>query len=73
MTLSEMFTEEDTRSFEERRDEVIALVIQATDLAGRERYLRRAVRRCSKAHTEQDFDRAYQSLVDAISSAPLPA
>jgi hypothetical protein len=65
-----MFTEEDTRSFEERRDAVIALVIQATDLGGREQYLRRAVRRCRKAHTEQRFDRAYESLVDAISSAP---
>ena len=73
MTLSDMFTDEDTRSFEERRDEVIALIIQATDLGGRERYLRRAVRRCCKAHTEQEFDRAYESLVDAISSAPLPA
>jgi len=73
VTLSEMFAEEDTRSFEERRDEVIALVIQATDLGGRERYLGRAVRRCSKAHSEQEFDREYQSLVDAISNAPLPA
>jgi hypothetical protein len=73
VTLSEMFSEEDTRSFEERRDEVIALVIQATDLGGREHYLRRAVRRCSNAHSEQEFDRAYQTLVDAISSAPLPA
>ena len=68
-----MFTEEDTRSFEERRDEVIALVIQATDLGGREQYLRRAVRRCRKAHTEREFDQAYESLVEAISSAPLPA
>jgi hypothetical protein len=73
MTLSDMFTEEDTRSFEEQRDEVIALVIQATDLGGREQYLRRAVRRCRKAHTEQEFDQAYESLVEAISSAPLPA
>ena len=73
MTLSDMFTDEDTRSFEERRDEVIALIIQATDLGGRERYLRRAVQRCRKAHTEQEFDRAYESLVDAISSTPLPA
>ena len=71
VTLSDMFTEEDTRSFEERRDEVIALVIQAVDLGGREQHLRRAVRHCSKAHTEPEFDRAYESLVDAISSAPL--
>jgi hypothetical protein len=66
-----MFTEEDTRSFEQRRDEVIAIVIQATDLGGREQYLRRAVRRCRNAHTEQQFDRAYESLVDAISAVPL--
>ena len=71
MTLSDMFSEEDTRSFEERRDEVIALIIQATDLGGREQYLRRAVRRCRKAHTEQEFDRAYESLVDDISARPL--
>ena len=73
MTLSDMFAEEDARSFEERRDEVISIVIQATDLGGREQYLRRAVRRCCKAHTEQEFDRAYETLVDAISSAPLTA
>jgi hypothetical protein len=73
VTLSDMFTEEDTRSFEERRDEVIALIIQATDLGGREQYLRRAVRRCRNSHTEREFDQAYESLVDAISSAPLSA
>lgn len=73
MTLSEMFTEEDTRSFEQRRDEVIGLVIQATDLSGGEQYLRRAVHRCSRAHSEQEFDQAYESLVSAISSAPLSA
>ncbi len=72
MTLSDMFTEEDTRSFEQRRDEVIALVIQAVDLGGREQHLRPAVRRCRKAHTEHEFDVAYECLVDAIASAPLP-
>jgi hypothetical protein len=66
-----MFTEEDTRTFEERRDEVIALVIEATDLGGRERYLRRVVHRCRKAHSEQEFDQAYEELVIQISSAPL--
>ena len=66
-----MFSEEDTRSFEERRDEVIALVIQATDLNGQEHYLRRAVHRCHRAHSEREFDQAYESLVRAISSATL--
>jgi hypothetical protein len=71
VTLSEMFTEEDTRTFEQRRDEVIALVIQATDLGGREQHLRGAVHRCRRAHTEQEFDHAYESLVSDISSAQL--
>lgn len=71
MTLSAMFTEEDTRTFEERRDEVISLVIEATDLGGSEQYLRRAVHRCRKAHTEPEFDQAYEDLVDQISAAPL--
>jgi hypothetical protein len=52
---------------------VISLVIQATDLSGGEQYLRRAVHRCRKAHTEHEFDQAYESLVSAISSAPLSA
>jgi hypothetical protein len=68
-----MFTEEDARSFEERRDEVISLVIEATDLSGREQYLRRAVHRCRKAPNEGAFDRAYETLVTTISSAPLYA
>ena len=73
VTLSEMFSEDDGRSFEQRRDEVIALVIEATDLSGPEQYLRRTVRRCRRATTEQKFDRAYKSLVAAISEAPLYA
>lgn len=71
MTLSDMFTDEDTRTFEERRDEVISLVIEATDLGGREQYLRRAVHRCRKAHSEKEFDAAYEELVLQISAAPL--
>lgn len=73
MTLSEMFTEEDTRSFEARRDEVIALIIEATDLSGGEQHLRRAVHRCRQAHNEQEFDEAYDSLVSAIAKEPLSA
>jgi len=71
VTLREMFTEEDSRSFEERRDEVISLLVQATDLDGHERYLRRAVHRCRRASTEGEFDQAYESLVTTISTAPL--
>ena len=52
---------------------MISLVIQATDLSGGEQYLRRVVHRCRRAHTEQEFDQAYESLVNAISTAPLSA
>ena len=73
VTLNETFTEEETRSFEERRDEVIALVIQASNLNGREHQLPSAVHRCRRAHTERQFDQAYESLVEALTSAPLSA
>ena len=73
MTLSDMFSDGDTRTFEEQRDEVISIVMQATDLGGREQYLRRAVHRCRRASTEREFDRAYETLVSVISSAPICA
>lgn len=73
MTLSDMFTDGDTRTFEERRDEVISIVEQATDLRGREQYLRRAVHRCRRASSEREFDRAYETLVSEISNAPISA
>ena len=71
MTLREMFSEDDHRSFEERRDEVLSLVIEATDLSGDERFLRRAVHRCRRASSEREFDRAYEDLVTEITKAPL--
>ena len=71
MTLREMFSEDDQRSFEERRDEVLSLVIEATDLGGNEQFLRRSVRRCRRASTEREFDQAYEELVGQISRAPL--
>jgi hypothetical protein len=66
-----MFSEDDDRSFEERRDEVLFLVIEATDLNGHEQYLRRSVHRCRRASTEREFDQAYEELVVQISQAPL--
>ncbi len=73
MTLSDMFAEDDARTFEQQRDEVVALVVQASDLNGNEQYLRRAVHRCRRAHNEVEFDQAYESLVDAIARAPICA
>ena len=72
LTLSEMFSD-DTRTFEQQRDEVLALVAQAADLEGPDQYLRRAVHRCRRAHNAEEFDEAYESLVEAIVAAPLTA
>jgi hypothetical protein len=73
LTLSEMFSDDDTRTFEQQRDEVLALVAQAADLEGPDQYLRRAVHRCRRAHNADEFDEAYESLVEAIVAAPLTA
>ena len=73
MTLSEMFSNDDTRTFEEQRDEVLALVGQAADFEGPDQYLRRAVHRCRRAHNAEEFDEAYDTLVEAIVVAPLTA
>lgn len=73
MTLSEMFAEDETRTFEQQRDEVLSLVAQAADLEGPDQYLRRAVHRCRRARNAEEFDEAYESLVEAIVTAPLTA
>ncbi len=71
LSLSEMFAEGDGRTFEEQRDEVLSLVVQATDLAGKEQYLRRDVHRCREAHDAHEFDSAYESLVEKITRTPI--
>jgi hypothetical protein len=71
VTLSEMFSDGDARSFEQQRDEVVSLLLEATDLSGEDQYLRRAVHRCRRAHSERTFDRAYEDLVSAIATTPL--
>jgi hypothetical protein len=73
LTLSEMFADDEARTFEQQKDEVLALVAQAADLAGPDQYLRRAVHRCRRAHNAEEFDEAYESLVEAIVTAPLTA
>jgi hypothetical protein len=68
-----MFADDDTRTFEEQRDEMLALVAQAADLEGPDQYVRRAVHRCRRADNAEEFDEAYDSLVEAIVVAPLTA
>jgi hypothetical protein len=73
MRLNEMFVDQDAATFEQRRDEVVAIVSSATDLAGADRGLTAIVSRMGIAHDESEFDVAFGDLVTAISgSAPVP-
>jgi hypothetical protein len=72
-TLTEMYSDQDSRTFEERRDEVFAIVSSATDLAGVDRGLSAIVTRLGVAADESEFDLAFGDLVSAIKGTPLPA
>jgi hypothetical protein len=71
MRLNEMFVDQDAATFEQRRDEVIAIVSSATDLAGAESGLSTIVSRMGVAHDENEFDVAFGDLVTAIKGAAL--
>lgn len=66
-----MFIDQDAATFEQRRDEVVAIVSSATDLAGADRGLTAIVTRMSIAHDESEFDVAFGDLVTAISGSAL--
>jgi hypothetical protein len=71
MGLSEMFVDQDVETFEQRRDEVVALIGSATDLAGPDQDLRSLVERIGSASDEREFDSAFDQLVSTIcESAP---
>jgi hypothetical protein len=70
MTFSEMFGEQDVRTFQEQRDEVVAIVSSATNLDGADKSLRPFVERMRVAANEQEFDSAFDSLVSSISAPP---
>jgi hypothetical protein len=67
MRLAEMFTEGDTRTFEERVAEVIAVVSTAADFAGADHELRAMFQAMCAAHDEPEFDEAYDRLVVSLS------
>jgi hypothetical protein len=72
MRLSEMFVDQDVETFEQRRDEVLALISSATDLAGPDQDLRSIVERIGSATDESEFDAAFDKLVSTIcETAPL--
>ena len=67
MTLSEMYDEQDSRTFEERRAEVVAIVRSAADFEGIDAGLRAVFLTMSQADDEPAFDAAFDTLVSSLS------
>jgi urease gamma subunit len=71
MTLSDMYADQSLRSFERRRDEVVSLVKEATDLHGADEVFQGIVELVSSASTESEFDDAFEVLEYLMSQIPL--
>ena len=67
MKLSEMYGEEDPRSFEERRAEVVAIIRAAADFAGADYGLRDIFLAMSRADDEKAFNEAFDILAASLS------
>jgi hypothetical protein len=67
MHLSEMFDDDDPRTFEQRRAEVVAVVRSAADFAGADSGLRALFLAMSEADDEKAFDAAFGSLANSLS------
>jgi len=67
MRLSEMYGEQDQRTFEERRAEVVAIVRSAADFEGADSGLRSIFLTMSAADDEATFDEAFDTLVNSLS------
>jgi hypothetical protein len=71
MTLTKMFADQEARTFEERRAEVIAIVSSAADFSGADYELRDLFRAVCEADNETDFDAAYDRLASSLSKSTL--
>jgi hypothetical protein len=65
--LAEMYDGQDTRTFEERRAEVVEIVRSAADFAGADYGLRDIFLAMSHADDEREFDEAFDTLVSSLS------
>jgi hypothetical protein len=63
---SDMFADQDDQPFEQRRDEVVAIVNSAVDLAGIDRGLVAILHRLTTAADENEFDEAFGKIVTGI-------
>jgi hypothetical protein len=66
MTLSGMFEDQDAETFEARRDEVVAIVSSALDLAGADRGLAALMQRLTSSASEDEFDKTFDEIVSGI-------
>jgi hypothetical protein len=67
MNLSEMYGDDDRRTFEERRAEVVAIVRSASDFAGADQGLQALFLAMSEADDEKAFNQAFGTLVASLS------
>jgi hypothetical protein len=67
MRMAEMYGDQDTRTFEERRAEVVAIVRSAADFEGTDSGLRKIFLVMSEADNEKEFDEAFTTLVSSLS------
>lgn len=63
---SDMFAGQDDQPFEQRRDEVVAIVSAAVDLGGIDRGLVSMLHRLTTATDENEFDEAFDEIVTGI-------
>ena len=66
-TLGEMFDNHDTRPYEERVAEVVAIVREAADFAGVDYGLHAMFETMCRARNEAEFDQAYDQLIVTMS------
>ena len=64
--LAEMYDGQDTRTFEERRAEVIEIVISAADFAGADRGLRAIFETMCAASDETEFEMAFDAMTASL-------
>jgi hypothetical protein len=64
--LAEMYDGQDTRTFEERRAEVIEIVSSAADFGGADRGLRAIFQTMCAASDETEFDVAFDTMTASL-------
>ncbi len=69
MTLDEMFADQDTLTFEERRAELVAIIRSAADFSGADYGLRSIFEQLCTTEDEKEFEKAFKSFVASMSES----